>query len=561
MALDRASTEHTAPEAAAADARQPVEAADEGSSEGLSATGEREASEDISFDELQRLADEEESKYAERKLSETKPESRSQPSDSRPDAGGTKADDADDITFEELQALAAEEEAKYLALKLDRADTERPAEDVASPLDDEARDLDPGPQSNSSAPREAPSEMPRDKDVAEDARSIEGSGDSTVNDPGVEQGQDKSDQELGGILSMSSMDRSPDPTVVARDSDASVSTETSPSPEQPLSAKPVVDPSDANSVAPYTAEGPSEHSYDTSKIIRDHGDRDETEHGPPGESSHDTEVGNETDRESMDHRTSERRDDQDVGSPSLSREGVLPAESVDGARQPESELGGHPAADPTHNGTGPDAGEDTELASAASPGQAGFHDQLTLTSLHEPERPGEALGEVGPEVATQSSEVSTGREGDASPESSGIPRSPEKLVKGDEVPQPSESMPGKSDSNGPWTETEPLPRIDEFSESDDEKSRAERVGRSLARSFDDVKSQARSAADIVDKMFEPPPTGRPVTRADPPASLIRETPHSEVDGGNVLTGVMAGAIVVAEIVRRIGEKIKRSDKE
>lgn len=157
MALDRPSNEHTPPEAAVADSRQGVETVDRGTSEGASSNGEGEAADDITFDELQRLADEEESKFAERKSSEAKPDSRSQPSDSSPDPGRAKVDDTEDITFEELQALAAEEEAKYLALKADRAETEGPAEDATSPGGN-ARDLDPGVRRDPSDQRKVPSE-------------------------------------------------------------------------------------------------------------------------------------------------------------------------------------------------------------------------------------------------------------------------------------------------------------------------------------------------------------------------------------------------------------------
>lgn len=209
MALDRPSTEHPAPEVAATDSRQAVETVDRGTSEGVPSNGEREAADDITFDELQRLADEEESKFAERKSSEAKSDNRSQPSESIPDPGRTKADDSDDITFEELQALAAEEEANYLALMADRTDNEGSPADTVTRVGNEAHD--PASRIRHAATpekeipeesRDATGEIRDGREASETATSDDSTSGGTDNDP-------------------SSSDPSPDTPLSARASDQS----------------------------------------------------------------------------------------------------------------------------------------------------------------------------------------------------------------------------------------------------------------------------------------------------------------------------------------------------
>lgn len=94
----------------------------------------------------------------------------------------------------------------------------------------------------------------------------------------------------------------------------------------------------------------------------------------------------------------------------------------------------------------------------------------------------------------------------------------------------------------------------------DERRGGEKFRGALHKNADSVVDRSGKAAESLDDIFGPRPTGHAETRADS-GSMAIDTHHSGVDAGSVVSAGLALGIVGAELFRRGREKVKGRDQQ
>ena len=113
---------------------------------------------------------------------------------------------------------------------------------------------------------------------------------------------------------------------------------------------------------------------------------------------------------------------------------------------------------------------------------------------------------------------------------------------------------------GPLIETLPVPRGDERPDEGDEKGKPDRFFERVKKNAETIDDVGKKTTEILDKVLGPSPAGHPEVRIDS-GPYASEAPHTGIESGSVASGVLAAAILVGEVVRRLSDYIrKKGDK-